>query len=173
MLTITAVTIRAGTRVFSSVTKVPPMVCRVLVSQLGVPSATGPIWRATSPRATPTTRARSTCAENGTRRRRASTEGEPFGGDRIGTSEFAGRRQQPAVVIRPKSRARRRVSPHRFFTDRSMRTIGVRNPDCDEPLSVGPDRVPFLQERGHAFARPGDLAGRGHDLDRGVVGVPL
>ena len=30
-----------------------------------------------------------------------------------------GRRQQPAVVIRPKSRARLRVSPHRFCTDRA------------------------------------------------------
>src|SRR3954470_9267647 len=49
MLTITAVTISGGTRTLSSVTKVPPTVCRVLVSQFGVPSATGPISRATSP----------------------------------------------------------------------------------------------------------------------------
>src|SRR3954454_15289425 len=82
MLTITAVTISAGTSVFSRVTKVLPTVWRVLVSQLGVPSATGPRSRATSPRATPSTRARRTCAANGTRRRRASTEGEPFGGRR-------------------------------------------------------------------------------------------
>src|SRR5919112_1698780 len=53
MLTITAVTISGGTRVLSSVTKVPPMVCRVLVSQLGEPSETVPISRATKPRATP------------------------------------------------------------------------------------------------------------------------
>src|SRR3954468_25037672 len=90
MLTMTAVTISGGTRTFSSVTKVLPTVWRVLVSQLGVPSATGPISRARSPRATPSTRARRTCAANGTRRRRASTEGEPFGGTE------RGRRTRPA-----------------------------------------------------------------------------
>ena len=73
MLTITAVTISGGTSTLSSVTNVLPMVCSVLVSQLGEPSVTGPMSRATSPRATPTTRARRTCAANGTRRRRAST----------------------------------------------------------------------------------------------------
>ena len=97
--TMTAVTISGGTSALSSETKLLPMVARVLVSQFGEPSETGPISRATSPRATPTTRARRTCAAKGTRRRRASTRGIPIYGR--GGDDGSGERQQLAVVVRP------------------------------------------------------------------------
>src|SRR5690349_6162258 len=103
----TAVTISGGTSVFSSVTKLLPMVWRVLVSQFGEPSATGPISRATSPRATPTTRARSTWAAKGTRRRRASTKGAPVlreGWDEERRRASTARGRRPPVVERAAAR---------------------------------------------------------------------
>src|SRR3712207_1851514 len=127
MLTITAVTISGGTRTLSSVTKVLPTVWRVLVSQFGVPSATGPTSRATSPRATPSTRARRTCAANGTRRRRAST-GVPFGDGAEGTAERAG--AQESAVIRPKSSARRRVRSHLSRTSEDKAPPPSAHPSC-------------------------------------------
>src|SRR3954447_16767786 len=107
MLTITAVTISGGTRTLSSVTNVPPTVWRVLVSQLGSSGPSGPMWRAIRPRATPTTRARRTCAANGTRRRRASTRAVPFGGCARGTAErrgSTGRGRHPAEIQRTAAR---------------------------------------------------------------------
>src|SRR3954463_526463 len=138
MLTITAVTISGGTRTLSSVTKVPPTVCRVLVSQFGVPSATGPMSRATSPRATPSTRARRTCAANGTRRRRASTECLP-GTVREGTTELAG--AQESAVIRPKSSARRRVRSHLSRTSEHKAVPAPSHPPCARSHPRGPSRT--------------------------------
>ena len=65
--------ISGGTRAFSRVTKVEPMVWRVVVSQFGPspPSSpapgTGPIWAATRPRTTPRTSPIRTCQPKGMR----------------------------------------------------------------------------------------------------------
>src|SRR5215212_8589310 len=172
MLTITAVTMSAGTRVFSSVTNVPPMVWRVLVSQLGEPSETVPISRATRPRATPTTRARRTCAANGTRRRRASTRRGAF-------REFGrGRRAGPASTAGGRHPSEVQGTPTREPPQVLHGLVNARAPQessrlCGASRSVGPDRPALLQERGHALAGTVELAGGGHHLDRGGVGVPL
>ena len=73
MLAMIAVRTSGTTRALRSETNEAPMVSRVLVSQLGLPSSTGPSSRATSPRTTPSTRPARTCAEKGTCLRRAST----------------------------------------------------------------------------------------------------
>ena len=44
---------------------------------------------------------------------------------------------RPAVVTRPKSRARRRVRPHRFCTEGSMRTPGRSHPACGDAHGDG------------------------------------
>src|SRR3954453_7220306 len=163
MLTITAVTISGGTRTLSSVTKVPPTVCRVLVSQFGVPSATGPISRATSPRATPSTRARRTCAANGTRRRRASTRRGPFGfgRGRRGTPASTAGGRHPSEVQGTPSREAPQVLHVRVNAD-----ARGANPACEQvhPTRSWGREPPSRRAAGEFVATEGERPFRRHGV---------
>ena len=134
---------RRDERPCSSVTKVPPMVSRVLVSQFGRAVGDGADLAGDEAEDDAERRGRGGPAprtgRGGDERAREVCLSEV----REEEDDGSGGRQQPAVVTRPKSRARRRVRPHRFCTAGSMRG------------TVAPAVIPVWPDHGRERQRVG------------------